>query len=548
MKYLLTVLVSLGLLAASAGAQVRVDAVLNAASYGLAGMPNEGVAQGSFASAFGAGLGRLKTSDEITLPLQTDWGGLTVRITVGGQTVNAWPVYSNGQQVNFIVPSNTPVGDGTVTISYSGQSGTAPIKVVARNFGLFTVNSAGSGPAAVTNAADAHVLLNNSARPNDVVNLWGTGLGAVSGNEAAGPLPGNMASVPVEVWVGDRQATIDYKGRSGCCIGLDQIQIRVPAGVTGCYVPVSVVVGDIVSNTSTISIAQNGGTCSDPTGLTPELVSSATGGNIALGQVLLTRTGIKASVPGAGEFTSNTDSGTGTFFRYNFDRLIRSNTGVGIAPFGSCTVFTYQGEASVPVDITQPTALDAGASLALTGPRGAKTLTKQSTGVYSAQLGGGVSGLPIPIPGQGDPPYLDAGTYTVTGPGGADVGSFTATLTLGTPLTWTNMDAITTVNRSAGQTVNWTGGQGYVLISGSSGITVPRAAGAGFYCFQRASVGTFTVPARVLRALPVTPAGSQTGGFLMVGNTTDPVPFTARGLDQGTFAAGTMHMKTVQYR
>jgi uncharacterized protein (TIGR03437 family) len=553
MKCLLALPACLGLLGAAADAQIRVDSVVNAASYAQPGMPNEGVAQGSFASAFGAGLGRLKTSDEITLPLQTDWGGLTVRITAGGTTVNAWPVYSNGTQVNFIVPSNTPVGNATITISYNGQSASAQVRIVARNFGIFSVNSAGNGPGSITDANDRAILVNNSARAGQILNIWGTGLGPVSGNEAAGPLPGNMPNVPVEIWIGDKMVeTIRYKGRSGCCIGLDQIQIDVPPGVTGCYVPVMVMVNDVVSNFTTLSIAPNGGTCSDPIGLTPDLISAAAGGgNVRLGAILLTRTGIKASTP-LGEFTSNTDTGTGTFFRYNFDRLIRSSTGVsGVSPFGSCTIYTYQGEASLPTDIAQPTPLDAGASLQLTGPKGAKTLTKNATGIYSGSLGGGISGLPggIPFPGgTGDPPYLDPGSYTVRGTGGADIGAFSAMMNVGTPLTWTNMDAITTVTRDSGVTVNWTGGEGYVLISGSSGITIPRAAGASFACFQRASAGTFTVPSHVLMALPATPAASPAGGILIVGNTTTPVPFTASGLDQGTFAAATTFAKTVTYR
>jgi uncharacterized protein (TIGR03437 family) len=548
MKYLFVLLACFGLLASAANAQVRVDSVVNAASYAQPGMPNEGVAQGSFASAFGAGLGRLKTSDEITLPLQTDWGGLTVRVTVGGTTVNAWPVYSNGSQVNFIVPSNTPVGNGTVTVTYNGQSGSAPVRIVARNFGVFSVNSAGSGPGIFTDANNRANLLNNSARPGQVLNLWGTGIGPVSGNESAGPLPGNLPNVPVEVWVGDRQASVSYKGRSGCCIGVDQIQVTIPEGVTGCYVPVMVMVDEVVSNFTTISIAPNGGTCSDPTGLTPDLISAVTGGrDISIGTVLLSRSSIKISAGGF-DLSSNTDTGSGTFFRYNFQKLIGSSTGIGVQPFGSCSVFTFQGTASIPTDITAPTPLDAGAALQLTGPRGTKQLTKQSTGAYSATLGGGTTGLPGGG-GSQDPPYLEPGSYTVTGPGGADVGNFTATLALGSPLNWTNMAATTTVTRSSGLTVNWTGGEGYVVITGVSSLATARGGGAGFVCYQRASAGTFTVPPHVLMALPATPAGSQLGGgALIVGNSSNPVQFIARGLDQGTFAAATTFLNTVTYR
>src|SRR5438309_813222 len=68
-------------------------------------------------------------------------------------------------------------------------------------------------------------------------------------------------------------------------------------------------------------------------------------------------------------------------------------------------------------------------------------------------LPGGIPGLP----GQ-TPPYLEAGNYTVdNGPGGSDIGHFSASLALKTPLTWVNQDAITAVDRSQGVTVTWSG-------------------------------------------------------------------------------------------
>ena len=66
-----------------------------------------------------------------------------------------------------------------------------------------------------------------AAHPGQVLTLWGTGLGAVSGKEADGPLPGNL-DVPVNVYVGTKLVTPTYKGRSGCCAGIDQVVFTVP--------------------------------------------------------------------------------------------------------------------------------------------------------------------------------------------------------------------------------------------------------------------------------------------------------------------------------
>jgi hypothetical protein len=82
-----------------------------------------------------------------------------------------------------------------------------------------------------------------------------------------------------------------------------------------------------------------------------------------------------------------------------------------------------------------------------------KQLTMNATlgkGYYSATLGGGSPNPP--------PLYLDAGTYTAMGPGGADPGAFLASLNLPPPLIWTNMSSISTIVRANGQNVTWTGG------------------------------------------------------------------------------------------
>jgi uncharacterized protein (TIGR03437 family) len=50
--------------------------------------------------------------------------------------------------------------------------------------------------------------------------------------------------VDAEVYVGGKRAAVTYKGRSGCCAGIDQIVFTVPEGVEGCYVPVVVKTGD----------------------------------------------------------------------------------------------------------------------------------------------------------------------------------------------------------------------------------------------------------------------------------------------------------------
>jgi uncharacterized protein (TIGR03437 family) len=185
MKSLCRCFVGIAVFAAIASAQPVINAVVNSASYGLPGMPNEGVAQGSIATAFGTGFGEGGVKQVSALPLQTTFEGLSLQITVGGTTVDAYPVQmAHGTQFSFVVPSNTPVGAGTLVANFSGiGSTTAPITIVENNFGIYSANYSGEGPAVIDDAINFdRITVTNSARPGENLAIWGTGLGAVGGS------------------------------------------------------------------------------------------------------------------------------------------------------------------------------------------------------------------------------------------------------------------------------------------------------------------------------------------------------------------------------
>lgn len=67
----------------------------------------------------------------------------------------------------------------------------------------------------------------------------------------------------MEVIVGRKPARIFFAGRSGCCAGVDQINIEVPTDIEGCFVPVWVHFRDSDEiDEVNLSISQAGG-CSD---------------------------------------------------------------------------------------------------------------------------------------------------------------------------------------------------------------------------------------------------------------------------------------------
>src|SRR3954447_20527903 len=129
------------------------SAAVNAASYINPGLPTGSIAQGAMFIVFGNKLGTVSDLGSLTFPLPTSNGllGTSMKVTVGSTTVDAIMIYTTPTQVAGILPSRTPVGSGTLTLTYNGQSATTSVNVVASSFGVFGQNSAGSGPGIVQN-------------------------------------------------------------------------------------------------------------------------------------------------------------------------------------------------------------------------------------------------------------------------------------------------------------------------------------------------------------------------------------------------------------
>lgn len=545
-------------LSISAIAQPKITpgGIKNAASYAAQGLPNAPIAEGAIFSIFGDNLGpdTAEYGFNYPLPTVTPVGKVSVSVTVGGPPTQAIILYSGKTQINAVLPSNTPVGTGTLSVTVNGQtSATAPIQVVKNNFGTFSVNSAGSGQGIVTYADFSLVTISKAANPGETLILWGTGLGPVTGNEAGGALPGNQPGVPVELYVGAQTATLTYRGRSGCCSGLDQIGFVVPANVEGCSVPIAVKIADKVSNFTTFAVAKTGRTCTDAaTGLTTTDYSKIFGkADASVGSVSLSRsTSITPSFLGQPASTTVSDDGFAGFTHFKFAPGTSFNSSIfNSVSFGACVVTTFSGQVASPFPGLTYNGLDAGPSIGVSGPAGSRTLTPlkvgSSVGSYTATLGNGTPGN-----------YLDQGAYTITGPGGADVGPFTARLNVPQALVWTNQASVNTVDRSAGQTITWSGGDptNFVSIDGSSFMLLGSSpVVASFHCETRISDGSFTIPPTVLLSLP-SGAGASVGGVviptgsLSVGASSALTTFTASGLDFGFVIASSSTDKTVTYQ
>ena len=217
-----SLLIGVCLLAVVAANAQSIRYALNAASDALPGLPNSSIAEGSVFAIYGSGLGPAVAANDLTFPIPKNLGGSTAQVNINGTVVDCLLLYAQDKQVTALMPSSTPTGTGTLTVKFGGGSASTPITVVTSSFGTFAWNQQGSGVGVLTYPDFSLVTPTKAANPGEALIIWGTGLGPVSGDEAAGPLPGNLG-LSVKVWVGTQEATVNYGGRSGCCAGLDQV-------------------------------------------------------------------------------------------------------------------------------------------------------------------------------------------------------------------------------------------------------------------------------------------------------------------------------------
>jgi hypothetical protein len=194
--------------------------------------------------------------------------------------------------------------------------------------------------------------------------------------------------------------------------------------------------------------------------------------------------------------------------------------------YGACSVSSTGATAAPALGTT--TWLNAGAPMTLTAADGTTQTLIQPTLIPVGDYSGSFT------------KNLTAGSYSLkNGSGGSDVGSFTASLTLPAPFTWSSLNGILQIDRSVPLTLNWTGGSGDVVLYGTSYVLVGRTlVGAQFACLAKASDTTLTVPPYVLAALPASQTvNSQMQGYLTVVNAAATTNFSATGLDVGIFYA-----------
>jgi uncharacterized protein (TIGR03437 family) len=485
-----------------------------------------GIAPGSLFTIFGERLGPDETVRAPAVSLAPVLADVTIQVTQGGESVQALPLAVGATRVDALLPAGTPTGDAALTVSFQGRTSLPyRLRVVPSSFGIFDRRT----------AADFYPAAQPiSTAPGETARLWGTGLGRAGA---------------VIVLVGGRAAKRVHVAEAVCCRGIDEIAFETPPDAPeGCHVPVMVRSGDVSSNVTAATVERRGRACADPAELF--FAGGGSGGSVVLFHADA-RIGMQRRSPVRLSF----DAGYGTFFRGQPEQARP-----GLPPLGTCTVHAARmnlrallmpapssvAQLALPAGLPEGEKLDAGPALRLRGPRGEASLDLTRRRSAATMLGGNP-----PVPRyEPRPLFLNAGTYTVEGTGGKDVGPFSAAMRIPRPIVWTNRASIQSVDRSKDLRLRWRtdGTDQLIAIAAISTDEITSAAGI-CLCLARARDRQFRIPAAYLSNLPATRSPADIG-ILAVGEL--PVhplaTFQARGLDAGAALYTSWSGRTVVYR
>jgi uncharacterized protein (TIGR03437 family) len=470
----------------------------NAASLAPPGLPNAPIARGSVFTVFGENLGPAQ-SPALSFPLPATLGGVSISVTESGVVTQAFPIFISATQINAVMPSTVTAGPATLRLTYqSKKSNAIPIRIANSGPGIFAVSSGGYGPGVIMNyLSESNQPVNSltaPAAPGQVITIWATGLGPVTFPDNVAPTAGNLATL-VTLSIGGQPAEVSYSGRAPCCAGIDQIVATVPKSAPlGCWVPVSINAGGVVSNTATIAIAVPGAaSCDDPGNPLSKMVR--TPGTQAF--IHLEQASVIENINTATPVTEVVSSVYSRFYTrpespFNFDPYM------SYPPAGTCLVHQTTGDSDITLSLrgALPSAASLNPQPNQTYNNGSQALSIPPTSPLFAEVVGETidsTSLGLGVPGAG-------ASFTID-PAGANQ----AVLAINPepPPAWTRPNSILVVTRSSPLALTFTPGD----TSAPTAILLYAYAGTinatvEVECLAPPGSGSFTIPADTLANLP----------------------------------------------
>ncbi|MGH9674118.1 MAG: IPT/TIG domain-containing protein, partial [Bryobacteraceae bacterium] len=209
------------------------------------------LAPGGLVSIFGRRLA-VSEAQANRLPLPVDLAGTSV--TLNGRKLPLF--YVSSSQINAQLPYDV-TGPVKLQVTTINGSVDVPAEIAAVAPAIFVFNGSAGLVPAITHSNGVLVSAAAPARPGEILTVYMTGLGKVSGEVLEGqPAPTGVATLlanPVEVRVGAATMTPLFAGLAPGYAGLYQVNFRVPpaAGVQ----PLEIAVDGVPSNAVTLPVA-----------------------------------------------------------------------------------------------------------------------------------------------------------------------------------------------------------------------------------------------------------------------------------------------------
>jgi uncharacterized protein (TIGR03437 family) len=236
-----------------AGAGPAISAVVNGASFA-----SGSIAPGEIATIFGTDL-TSSTGINLTsgLPLPNEF--LKASVSVNGTPAPLFAIDNvNGQQqINFQVPWEV-AGKPNATITVTANSATSAgfvVPVKAAQPGIIAYSVGGNTFGVILHANFQLADSAHPVTPGEIVLIYCTGLGAVNSTPADGAAAsGETTIAKPTVSIGGLNGSVSFSGLAPSFVGLNQVNVQIPAGVKSGNQPVTLSISGASSNSVLVPV------------------------------------------------------------------------------------------------------------------------------------------------------------------------------------------------------------------------------------------------------------------------------------------------------
>ena len=212
------------------GVYIYPTGIVNTASYSPF---TAGVSPGGFITIYGSNLGPNELQEASSLPLPTTLDKVKVLIN----NVPAPISYVSSSQVAVIVPFEITGSVAAIQIIYNGRASNVVTEFVNQTTpGVFTQDESGSGYAAARHKDGSLVTPDRPAQAGETVAVYVAGLGtvlpAIPGGVGAPSRPPSSTTNTITADLGGIAANVAFAGLAPGFVGLYQVNIQIPSGLT----------------------------------------------------------------------------------------------------------------------------------------------------------------------------------------------------------------------------------------------------------------------------------------------------------------------------